>query len=226
MCTINETESTEALWLISSHNGWFGKDHLVLHSEPSEKASPLASVRFSTTSNRIDIRIPSLDDGANKTAIHMTQTIEPNTTPQFSFDTGTEKGETLIWRYKLSGIQEMLPDARGEEQGHDGWVLSRRRAGTGCDDGSEEENVAVWAPAGCRKPKVGGKMATARLMGCARDGSIGNHGVLSVVMSLLAVFERDRRIRESRSATFSTHRPRKGATLLGGSTPGVMNGTI
>ncbi|OLN87438.1 hypothetical protein CCHL11_09106 [Colletotrichum chlorophyti] len=187
----------QPFYAMSIHSGFSSSPPIVLHSGPSDRFPPLASVEHHSFSSRMSVTVPP---GPPRTPggepiIELENMMDfPSSTYAFSIGVGPkcERVEQFQWRTS-SGEAIAVLDGRSR-----GWKLVRlarsvpHNAGPHTFKGGDgKEVVAAWTDAGMSMSKV----AKFAFMGSGMTGELGERWAIMAVISGLAIFERQRQRR-------------------------------
>ncbi|KXH64922.1 hypothetical protein CNYM01_04191 [Colletotrichum nymphaeae SA-01] len=184
---------------MSIHSGLSSSPPIVLHSGPSDRFPPLASVEYHSFSSRMSITLPPAPirtPGGGPIVELESKSDFPSWSYLFAIGVGPncERLEQFEWRTS-SGEAIAALDGRSR-----GWKLVRlaqsvpQNAGPGAFRGGDgKEVVAVWTDAGMSMTKL----AKFAFMGSGLTGELGERWAIMAVISGLAIFERQRQRRRN-----------------------------
>ncbi|KAF5662070.1 hypothetical protein FHETE_8175 [Fusarium heterosporum] len=193
---------TQPLYLYSAHSGLTDLPPVLLHSGPDPSYQPLASASFMFMSASFEVELPPVPGSGAPLAREVVEPVGSHgglgTGYNFTIETGVGGNgprESFEWR-RSSG--EAVASLGGH---HYGWKLVRLSRGApggvnmaftpgGFTDSRGNEVVAAWTMGSGRSLT---KMAHYRFMGTGLTGLLGERWAIMVVITGLALFQRDRR---------------------------------
>ncbi|KAM0272202.1 hypothetical protein ACHAQH_008803 [Verticillium albo-atrum] len=206
---------TQPIYALRAHSGFAGDASLILHSGPTERHPPLATLDFAPFSLGILITLPpSAAPGAPSTLSLDPITGFAHGGYSFTIDVGTPtsraQGGTGRWPLEEFQWRRSRGDAVASLGGRGyGWKLVRMASGppAGADQqgrsryaaggyrGSDgAEVVAVWSEMGYSMSKA----LRFTFLGTGLTGLLGERWAIMAVMTAMGLFERERRSRQRR----------------------------
>ncbi|KAI1344010.1 hypothetical protein F5Y15DRAFT_184652 [Xylariaceae sp. FL0016] len=195
------------LYHVSIHSGWSGQADVILHAGASESAPPLASVDGSAFSRKHSITLPAAPAAGAATQTLSSSMGWPHSTYSFAIETGHGAAapvERFEWRHSSDDAIKGM-GGRGS-----GWKLVRLStgapAGMGHDaqfvgggprtsDGKEVVAVYSWASMSMTKAMY------FQFLGSGASGGLGERWAIMAVITALAIWNKERKARNSAAAS-------------------------